>query len=479
MREIRTWAITALACAALAACGGGGDDAPPERATIVTAVLAGQATKAQIDAGTQASGLQGLSGTAKCDVDIRYVLYMTRDPAGQPQTASAGVMVPSGSDAACGGAGANKLPVLLYAHGTTTAKSFNMADVSRSTTTGAYNNAAGAEASLEMAMFAAQGFIVVAPNYLGYDKSSLAYHPYLNAEAQAVDMVDGLRAAKTHLNAASTTKPSDKLFISGYSQGGHVAMATHKIIERDYSSEFTVTASGPMSGPHNLIKTSTQVNGSPEYCTSIGSSNLNCVVNAGGTIFTPLLLTSFQKSYGNIYAASSDAYQSPFDQFAETLFPTDTSISTLLQEGKLPADTTFTKLFGTGGLIKESFRTAFFTDANNGFKAAAAKNTLLGWTPKRPVALCGGANDPTVFFYNSTDLQADFATRSVTVPTFNLEDRSTLPAGPVGDAVYAGFQQQKTAAGANATALYHGSLVPPFCNALVRGYFQQVLASGL
>ncbi|HEV8313076.1 MAG TPA: hypothetical protein VGQ23_08420, partial [Burkholderiaceae bacterium] len=126
MREIRTWAMTALACATLAACGGGGDDAPPERATIVTAVLAGQATKAQIDAGTQASGLQGLSGTAKCDVDIRYVLYMTRDPAGQPQTASAGVMVPSGTDATCGGAGANKLPVLLYAHGTTTAKSFNM-----------------------------------------------------------------------------------------------------------------------------------------------------------------------------------------------------------------------------------------------------------------------------------------------------------------------------------------------------------------
>ena len=49
----------------------------------------------------------------------------------------------------------------------------------------------------------------------------------------------------------------------------------------------------------------------------------------------------------------------------------------------------------------------------------------------------------------------------------------------MGDAVYAGFQQQKTAAGANATALYHGSLVPPFCNALVRSYFQHVLVSVL
>ena len=154
------------------------------------------------------------------------------------------------------------------------------------------------------------------------------------------------------------------------------------------------------------------------------------------------------------------------------------SLATLLQQGLLPADPTFTLLFGTGGLINESFRAAFFSDQNNGFKAAAQKNTLLGWTPKRPVALCGGAQDPTVFFYNSTDLQADFATRNVLVPTFDLETRATLPAGAVGDQIYGGFQQQKTNAGTNATALYHGSLVPPFCHALERGFFQTVLASG-
>ncbi|HXD08376.1 MAG TPA: alpha/beta hydrolase, partial [Burkholderiaceae bacterium] len=65
------------------------------------------------------------------------------------------------------------------------------------------------------------------------------------------------------------------------------------------------------------------------------------------------------------------------------------------------------------------------------------------------------------------------------VPAFNMEDRASLPAGPVGDQLYGGFQQQKAAAGANATALYHGTLVPPFCTALVRGFFQQVLAAGL
>ena len=60
------------------------------------------------------------------------------------------------------------------------------------------------------------------------------------------------------------------------------------------------------------------------------------------------------------------------------------------------------------------------------------------------------------------------------------------------DAGRAGFAQAKantaaqavaagaTDGGANAVlGAYHGSLVPPFCTALVRGYFQQVLASGL
>ena len=450
-----------LAASLLTACGGGTEDAPPARATIVTAQLAGQATAAQLDAGTSSSGLQALSGKATCGVDIRYVLYMTRDPADQPATASAAVFVPNGSAAACSGT----RPVLLYAHGTTTLKSYNVADIT--------NNAEGA---LLAAMYAAQGFIVVAPNYLGYDKSSLSYHPYLNAENQAIDMVDALRAAKTHLTAASAVKPSSQLFISGYSQGGHVAMATHKIIERDYSGEFTVTASAPMSGPHNMAKFVSQINSGPDYCPTVGSSDVNCTVNAGATLFTPLLLTAWQNSYGNLYKSGAEVYQTAYAG-AESLFLTDTPVATLLATGKLPADATFRKLFGTGGLINESFRKAYFTDASNGFKAAAVKNTLLGWTPKGKMALCYSSADPTVYAYNSTDAQADFASRGVLVPALNLRESTTTIAGTLGTgaATIAGGFQMKYPAAANTagtagTENDHGNAAP-FCAAFVRGYF--------
>ena len=412
--------------------------------------MAGAATAAQVDAGTAASGAQALTGKAVCDVEIRYVLYMTRDPMGLPATASAGVLVPKGTAAACTG----ERPVLLYAHGTTTTKSYNMADVQKN-----------GEASLLMAMYAAQGFIVVAPNYLGYDKSSLSYHPYLNAEAQAIDMVDGLRAAKANLMADSSTKPSSKLFISGYSQGGHVSMATHKIIERDYSSEFTVTASGSMSGPYNMV-------GFGDVVTGAGP------VNAGATLFVPLLLTSYQKSYGNMYASTAEAYQAPYAASIETLFPTDTPIADLIAGGKLPADPTFTKLFGTGGLLNDSFRAGY---QSSNYRKALQTNTLLGFTPKRPVAMCGGKLDPTVFYdVNTTLMSMDLKTRAapLVAATYDLETLSTLPAGIVGQTMYGGFQQAKAAAGANAQAQYHGSLVPPFCTALMRGFFQTVLASG-
>lgn len=439
-----------LAMAALLAACGGSDPDTQARGAVIDAQLVLRMSRAEIDAGTTASGRQALTGTAQCDVDIRYVLYRTRDPKGEPATATTAVMVPSGSGANCSG----DRPVLLNAHGTVTEKAYNIADVR--------NNEAGA---LLMAMFAAQGYIVVSPNYLGYDKSSLPYHPYMMAEADAIDMIDGLRAAKAYLTMLGTgTRPSTQLLVTGYSEGGYIAMATHKIIERDYAGEFTVTASGPMSGPYNWVKT---------LDTAFGAGP----VPAGSTIFLPLILTGYQHAYGDMYKTPADAYQAPFAATAETLFPSDVSVATLVSQGKLPAaDPAGIKLFGQGGLLTESFRNAVLTGGPA--RDRIRQNSLLGWTPKRPMALCGGELDPTAHFFNAIDAQADFASRNVTVPAYNFEKRATLPAGPQADALYAGFQAQKAAAGASALALYHGPLLRPYCSAAIRDFFQQVLTSG-
>ena len=141
-------------------------------------------------------------------------------------------MVPTGLGANCTGA----RPILLYAHGTTTDKSFNM------------TNLQNAETLALAALFASQGTIVVAPNYAGYDTSTLPYHPYLIAGQQSKDMIDALSAARAALPLASGTLTRDngKLFVTGYSQGGYVAMATHRAMQ---TAGITVTAASPMSGP--------------------------------------------------------------------------------------------------------------------------------------------------------------------------------------------------------------------------------------
>ena len=327
------------------------------------------------------------------------------------------------------------------------------------------------------AMFAAQGYIVVAPNFLGYDLSSLSYHPYLNAEAQAVDMVDGLRAANSYLKASGLGTPSSQLFVTGYSEGGHVAMATQKVLERDYASEFTVTAAAPMSGPYNLSRFVTQILASPDYCTSLGSSDPNCAVNAGATLFTPLLLTSWQKSYGDVYGTPADVYQTAYAGFMETLLPSNSSVSDLIAAGKLPADSTFRKLYGTGGMINDSFRTAALANPNTGMLGAATTNSLLNWTPKAPMAMCYSAADPTVFAYNTTDAQTYFGTKGVAVPALDLRGNPATIAGTLGTAaatLAGAFQATYPAAsstvGTSGTEQDHSNAAP-FCAAFVRGYF--------
>jgi len=119
-------------------------------------------------------------------VDFYYVKLWTVGAAGESTESSGALMVPTGAPPACSGA----RPIVLYAHGTNSDKTLNIADVTNATNT---------EGVLIAAMFAAQGYIVVAPNYAGYDISRLGYHPYLNAEQQSGEMLDMLTAARAAL----------------------------------------------------------------------------------------------------------------------------------------------------------------------------------------------------------------------------------------------------------------------------------------
>jgi hypothetical protein len=184
--------LCVLGTLALAACGSDSKtseiSASTARGTLVEnpplriASLDAATLKAELGASAAGQQLLQVAGDPACGVDFHYYHYWTVDPAGNPTEASGALMVPTGGSGCSG-----ERPIVLYAHGTEVDQARNIADIT---------DATNAEGALVAAMFAAHGFTVVAPNYVGYDTSTLGYHPYLNEDQQSKDMIDALAAAR-------------------------------------------------------------------------------------------------------------------------------------------------------------------------------------------------------------------------------------------------------------------------------------------
>ncbi|MGL6203385.1 MAG: esterase, partial [Giesbergeria sp.] len=69
--------LSCVAGAALLLVACGGSDDPVRGSLIDTPVVVTTLSAAQINAGTAASGLQAISGTAKCDVKVVALNYNT------------------------------------------------------------------------------------------------------------------------------------------------------------------------------------------------------------------------------------------------------------------------------------------------------------------------------------------------------------------------------------------------------------------
>ena len=83
-------------------------------------------------------------------------------------------------------------------------------------------------------MLFASNALVVFPDYEGYGNTMDRAHPYLYQEVTARQVIDGIVAARKQFleQRGGTLKDDYKTVLIGYSQGGSVAMATHKYLER-------------------------------------------------------------------------------------------------------------------------------------------------------------------------------------------------------------------------------------------------------
>lgn len=102
--------------------------------------------------------------------------------------------------------------------------------------------------------------LVIMPDYEGYGITKDRAHPYLYQELTARQVVDGVRsglAMYQHLidiNEVDPFEPNWKSVAIGYSQGGSVALATHKFIELNgLSDELHFAGSVCGDGPYDPV----------------------------------------------------------------------------------------------------------------------------------------------------------------------------------------------------------------------------------
>lgn len=433
------WTAVAAATALLAACGGGSDD--PERGALVEpAAAVTTLTAAQINAAAAASGLQAITGTARCDVKVVALNYTTPGvQAGEFSNASGVMLVPSGSATACN----TPTPLVAYAKGTDVQKTRTLA------------NPQDSETFLLAAMYATQGYAVVASDYLGFAKSQYRYHPYLHADSEASTVIDAVRAAR---KAAPTVGAnlSGKVMFTGYSQGGHASMAAQRAAERDHASEFNVVAGAHLAGPYNLS----------------GALRMTEAI-VGYQFFAPYLVTAWKQVYGDLYTDVNQAFKPPYASTIENLLPSPTlNLATLVISGALPGGPGVTPNQVRDALFQPAYLQASQTNPVHPLAVAAQKNDLLGWTPKARVLLCGGAGDPTIPpAVHQTPMKADFDRRGVrNVNSVDVDPFIQAAFGPQGKAP----TDPASPAFATYYGNYHGSYEPPFCHAQARAMFDLV-----
>ena len=161
-------------------------------------------------------------------IELYKITYTTLDVFGKPDTASGLIILPSN--------GKKSFFPVIYQHGTVDDRN----DVPS-------NVKGGWEAG---AVFAGLGYFTMLPDYLGLG-TSRGYHPYVHAASQSWAATDMLKAAVTFAANAGITL-NEKLFITGYSQGGHASMALHRDLEKNPMPGFKVAGAAHLSGPYSI-----------------------------------------------------------------------------------------------------------------------------------------------------------------------------------------------------------------------------------
>ena len=255
-------------------------------------------------------------------------------------------------------------PILSYQHGTAIEKS------SVTSHTGVW---------VLPALIAGYGYVYLEPDYLGLGDSD-GLHPYHIKELYGTDVTDMIRAAKQFSSENSDFKINDQLFLAGYSEGGYATMAAHYLLERDYSDEFTITASFPMAGAYDMSGIMTDV--------------MLDYTEYGEPFYFPYVLFSY-----------TDNYQSTLASVEDYLLPEYASILPGMFDGMHSGDEINSVMPNIPiTIMKPDSIDSFQNNSNHPLRAALEENDLYDWTPLSTMHIIHGEADELVPFESLNEL---------------------------------------------------------------------------
>lgn len=288
------------------------------------------------------------------EVDVHRVIYNTTDVDGvTPTTASGLVFIPK--DDTC------SMPMMAYLHGTKILKTEAFYDLQGEWFLGVIT--------------ASSGYVMCLPDYLGLGAGP-GIHPYQHARSEATASIDILRSARI-ICSELELELNNQLFLVGYSQGGHAVMATHRMIQEELSTEFTVTASAPGSGPYDMSGAQLEMVASFEPYAVPG--------------YLPFLIQSYQHIYGNLFTTFEEIYVPPYDQTLPPLLDGTYNMNVVnAAMPPVPRD-----------IFQPAYQDAFFSNPQHPAQVALRDNDVFEWVPDAPVMFNYCRSDEEVTFQNT------------------------------------------------------------------------------
>ena len=290
---------------------------------------------------------------AKYAVKTYKIIYQTIDAKGKKVNASGLLAVPQKDYD-------QKSPLLVHLHDTLT----------KDTNAPSYLY----QSTHKISKTASLGYIVIAPDYLGYGRSRHRTHPFLHAKTLASATIDMMKASKEWLKNHKV-KFNRQVFLEGYSEGGFAAMATHREIEKHYSQLFTVSASAPAAGPYDLVSTF--------------RNNLD-----NDKLASPVSIAFIIKAYNDIYNARliDKAIKPSFKKIVDRYIVDGDYITNEINDLLGYKTTTF---------LKQDFVNRVRDYNETRLIPNLRKNNSYDWEPDAPIRLIHGEDDEVFPYANA------------------------------------------------------------------------------